>query len=128
MEMKIKDVCSKNSTLVLSLGVFSITFFLILVFLPNRHGLELLFFYIYMTVACTFLPLPTPQIVILIAPHFNPYLIADEGKFSGVVRYATYLGAKVTYQVEIDGNILTVDVTNPQRLAPTMALFSLQKN
>ena len=100
MEMKIKDVCSKNPTFVLSLGVFSITFFLILAFLPNRHGLELLLFYMYMTVACTFLPLPTPQLVILIGPLFNPYLIAvvggigtclgtliDYGLFSYALRY-----------------------------------------
>ena len=48
-----------------------------------------------------------PEVIELV-PH-------DTGKYQGVISYATYLGAKITYQVDINGNILTVDVTNPQQ-------------
>jgi len=52
---------------------------------------------------------------LVIRPEAIELVSHDEGRYQGVVRYATYLGAKITYQVEIDGNILTVDITNPQQ-------------
>jgi len=52
---------------------------------------------------------------LVVRPEAIELVSHDEGKYQGAIRYATYLGAKITYQVDIDGNILTVDVANPQQ-------------
>jgi len=52
---------------------------------------------------------------LVVRPEAIELVSHDAGKCQGVIRYATYLGAKITYQVDIDGNILTVDVTNPEQ-------------
>lgn len=39
---------------------------------------------------------------------------SGSGKYQGVVRYATYLGSKITYHIDIDGYLLTVDVSDPR--------------
>ncbi|MFC1714757.1 ABC transporter ATP-binding protein [Candidatus Poribacteria bacterium] len=51
---------------------------------------------------------------LVVRPEAIELVSADAGKYKGVIRYATYLGASITYQVEINGNVLTVDVTNPR--------------
>ena len=55
--------------------VFCATSICILIMFPGR-ALDLWFFFSYMTVACTFLPLPTPQIVMDYGARFGPALAA----------------------------------------------------
>ncbi|MBI1925949.1 ABC transporter ATP-binding protein, partial [Candidatus Poribacteria bacterium] len=52
---------------------------------------------------------------LVVRPETIELVPSDEGQFRGIIRYVTYLGAKFTYQVDIDGTLLTVDVTNPQQ-------------
>ena len=44
-----------------------------------EHSLELLFYFAYMSVACTFLPLPTPPMVMAYGQEFDPVFIAFLG-------------------------------------------------
>ena len=53
--------------------------------------------------------------LLVVRPEAVELLPSDQGKYQGVIRYATYLGACVAYQIDIDGNVLTVDVTNPKQ-------------
>ena len=53
--------------------------------------------------------------LLVIRPEAVELLPCDQGKYRGVIRYATYLGACITYQIDIDGNVLTVDVINPKQ-------------
>lgn len=53
--------------------------------------------------------------LLVVRPEAIELVSSDAGKYQGVIRYATYLGANVTYQVEINGNLLFVDVANPKR-------------
>ena len=52
--------------------------------------------------------------LLVVRPESIELVPSDAGKYKGVIRYATYLGASIVYQVEINGNVLTVDVTNPR--------------
>jgi iron(III) transport system ATP-binding protein len=52
---------------------------------------------------------------LVVRPEAIELVSHSAGKHQGLVRYATYLGARITYQVDIGGDILTVDVTNPQQ-------------
>ena len=47
-----------------------------IVFRIPEHALDLMFYITYMTVACTFFPLPTPQIVLDYATRYGPVLLA----------------------------------------------------
>ncbi len=47
-----------------------------IVFAFTHRSLELLFYFAYMSVACTFLPLPTPPLVMAYGQKFDPFLIA----------------------------------------------------
>lgn len=98
--MGIKGICRRYPSLVISLGAFVLTILLIFTFLHNQRGVKLTFFFLYMTAACTFFPLPTPQIVIKYGELFNPFLVAiiggigttlgtliDYGLFSFAFRY-----------------------------------------
>ena len=66
---------------VLALGIiaFSFTIFFIFFFLPLRRAFDLLGFFAYLTAGTTFLPLPTPQWVMVYGERFNPVLIAFVG-------------------------------------------------
>ena len=55
--------------------VFCATSLWIIIAFPEQ-ALSLLFYFSYMTVACTFLPLPTPQIVMDYGASFGPVLSA----------------------------------------------------
>ena len=52
--------------------------------------------------------------MLVVRPEAIEMIQPDAGKYIGVVRYAIYLGANATYQIEIAGNILIVDVSNQQ--------------
>ncbi len=47
-----------------------------IVFAFTHRSFELLFYFAYMSVACTFLPLPTPPLVMAYGQKFDPFLIA----------------------------------------------------
>jgi iron(III) transport system ATP-binding protein len=53
--------------------------------------------------------------LLVVRPEAIDLVSSDTAKFRGIIRYVTYLGAKVAYQVDIDGNLLAVDVTNPKQ-------------
>lgn len=47
-----------------------------IVIVRSDHTIDLLFYFTYMAVACTFLPLPTPPMVMAYGQKFDPVLIA----------------------------------------------------
>ena len=67
--------------------------------LPFQQSLELLFLLVYMTFACTFFPLPTPQIILDYGGRFDPILIAIVGAIgtcmAGLIDYTV-----ITYVFE----------------------------
>ena len=58
--------------------VFCVVSIWIVVAFPD-NALELLFYFAYMTVACTFLPLPTPQLAMDFGQRYDPVLAAVLG-------------------------------------------------
>ena len=87
----VRETGKKYPTFVISLGVFFLTIFSILPFFPYQRSGKLIFFFVYMTVACTAIPLLTPQLVIRYGAWFNPYLIAIIGGIG------TCLGTLIDY-------------------------------
>jgi len=73
---KLSILRSKWSVLIFSLAVYVITSVTLLCSFPSQQSLELLFLFVYMTIACTFFPLPTPQIIMDYGGRFDPILVA----------------------------------------------------
>lgn len=61
--------------LIMCLAVYCVTSVCIVIVYPD-HTIDLLFYFTYMAVACTFLPLPTPPLVMAYGQKFDPALIA----------------------------------------------------
>ena len=76
---KLSILRDKWRVLVLSLTVYVVTAVILICSFPLQQSLELLFLLVYMTFACTFVPLPTPQIIMDYGGRFNPILIAIVG-------------------------------------------------
>lgn len=64
---------------VLGIIAFNFTIFFIFLFLPLRRAFELLGFFAYITAGTTFIPLPTPQWVMVYGERFNPVVITFVG-------------------------------------------------
>lgn len=79
------------SVFILSTAVLCITALLLILSFPIREGLKLLFFLGYMTVSCTVVPIPVPQLIVYYGEMFNPLLIA----FVGVI--GAYVACLVDY-------------------------------
>lgn len=54
------------------------------------------------------------KVSLVIRPEAIDLVKSGAGKCQGVVRYAVYLGSKITYQIDIHGYLLTVEVSDPQ--------------
>ena len=67
---------SKWRLLILFLAVYIVTAIILIISFPFQKSLELLFLLLYMTFACTFFPLPTPQIIMDYGGNFDPILVA----------------------------------------------------
>ena len=70
--------------------VFCVVSLWIIIAFPDR-ALDLWFYFAYMTAACTFFPLPTPQVAMDYGQRFNPFLTAILGGIgsciSGLIDY-----------------------------------------
>jgi membrane protein YqaA with SNARE-associated domain len=64
--------------LIVCLVVYCVMSVYIVIVYPD-HTIDLLFYFTYMAVACTFLPLPTPPMVMAYGQKFDPVLIAFLG-------------------------------------------------
>jgi len=66
-----------------------IGFFLMIIvgylFLKGNHYSKLAGYFVYMSAACSILPLPSPPYVIGIGKIFNPWLIAFLGAFGNII-------------------------------------------
>jgi membrane protein YqaA with SNARE-associated domain len=75
---------------VLCIVTLSIVSLWIVIAFPGR-ALDLWFYFTYMTVACTFFPLPTPQVAMDYGQRFSPFLTAVLGGIgscvSGLIDY-----------------------------------------
>ncbi|HIE26096.1 TPA: hypothetical protein EYP66_02290 [Candidatus Poribacteria bacterium] len=76
---KLDILKDKWSVLILSLAVYIVTSLILICTLPLQQSLEMLFLLVYMTFACTFFPLPTPQIIMDFGGRFDPLLVAIIG-------------------------------------------------
>jgi len=84
--MKVKQVETTNNLsqiiiwrmlLFCAITFCAVSVFIVIAF-PD-HVLDLLFYFSYMTIACTFLPLPTPEIAMDYGQMFDPILTAILG-------------------------------------------------
>jgi membrane protein YqaA with SNARE-associated domain len=84
---------------ILSLAAYTVTSLALICFLPSQQSLEMIFLLTYMTCACTFFPLPTPQIIMAYGGRFNPILVAVVGAIgtcmAGLIDYTV-----MTYVLE----------------------------
>lgn len=76
---KLAILKDKWRVLILSLAAYVVTSFVLICVLSFQESLELIFLLTYMTFACTFFPLPTPQIIMDYGGRFNPILVAVIG-------------------------------------------------
>ena len=98
----------------------------IIVTFPGR-AFDLWFYLAYMTVACTFFPLPTPQVAMDYGQRFNPFLIAILGGvgscISGLIDY-TLVAIAFRYE-KIARVKATRTYRNVERLFSKAAFVSL---
>ncbi|MBD3181862.1 hypothetical protein GF312_06195 [Candidatus Poribacteria bacterium] len=78
-EIKLKEGNSPKphilATLLLSVSAFAVvSLWLFIAFFQD--AVELWLYFAYITIACTLLPLPTPQVIMLYGQRFDPYFIA----------------------------------------------------
>ncbi len=60
------------------------------------------------------MPAPGSPVTLVVRPE--AMLVGDpQGAWQGKVRRTTYLGSAVDYEIEIDGQVLTIQETNPMR-------------
>ena len=76
---KLAILTDKSRILILSLAAYAVTVFVLICRLPFQESSELIFLLTYMTFACTFFPLPTPQIIMDYGGRFHPILVATVG-------------------------------------------------
>jgi len=75
MQIKIEDspqISIWRMLLVCAVAFCVVSLFIIITF-PGQQALDLWFYFAYMTVACTFFPLPTPQLAMDYGQRFNPF-------------------------------------------------------
>ena len=81
--------------------VYVIAVIFLFIFFPVEKALELLFLLFYMNFACTFFPLPTPQIIMEYGGTYDPVLIAVIGAvgtcMAGLIDY-TIIDAIFSYK------------------------------
>jgi len=94
---KLAILKDKWRVMILSLAAYVMTAIVIICALSFQESLELIFLLTYMTFACTFFPLPTPQIIMDYGGRFDPVLIAIIGAIgtcmAGLIDYTviTYI-------------------------------------
>jgi len=73
---KLAILKDNSRILILSLAAYAVTSLALICLFPFQESLELIFLLTYMTFACTFFALPTPQIIMYYGGRFNPILVA----------------------------------------------------
>lgn len=53
-------------------------------------------------------------VIVVIRPEGTDVVQAERGDFNGTVRETVYLGSKIIYYVEIKGELVTVEISNPE--------------
>ena len=96
---KLTILKDKSRILILSLAAYAVTSLVLICSFPFQESLELIFLLTYMTFACTFFPLPTPQIIMDYGGRFDPILVAMVGAIgtcmAGLIDYTV-----MTYVLE----------------------------
>jgi len=76
---KFKALKDNWIVIIFSLTTLAITALILLISFPFQQSSDLIFLLGYMTLACTFFPLPTPQIIMEYGGRFDPVLVAVIG-------------------------------------------------
>jgi len=101
---------NKKSSLLLKIAIGVIPILTTLLLLPYGNFAKLAAYLLYMSVACTFIPLPTPPYVIAMGELFPPWLVALTGAggncIAAFIEYFVIIGllGKVEIGKKIESN------------------------